>query len=92
MHALCHFMKTLLRHFRSKQQAYKKTIHNLLAEEARIINPKCRGGDTSLSLDTNSRKGVEFSIVTELVGLTYLTRRKTKQVKRNTKPCTLIRI
>ena len=95
MHALDHFKEPLFRHFKSKQQAYEKT-HRLLAQDARIINPKFRGTDISLSLDTNNRKGVEFlvssSTIAELVGLTYLTSRKTRQVKSNTKPYTLIRI
>ena len=35
MYTVCHAMRTFLRHFKCKQQAYKETIHRLLAQDAR---------------------------------------------------------
>ena len=58
--------------FKNKQKASRKPIYRLLTQDTRIIFPKCKGIDSSLSLDTNSRekRGI-FIIITGLAGLAY---------------------
>ena len=70
MFSLCPTVRPLLKCFKNKQNVYKKIVHRLLKQDARIIIPNFKGTDYPLSLIHREKIGI-FSVITVLASLAY---------------------